>query len=99
VAAGAGLGARPRPLAQIIDGVRLVLVRTPPELAGDVADRGVMLVGGGALLRGFDQLLRRETGLAVIVADDPLTTVARGAGRALEELEVLTSQQTARRRR
>jgi rod shape-determining protein MreB len=88
-----------RPLAQIIDGVKLVLERTPPELAGDVADRGVMLVGGGALLRGFDQLLRRETGLAVIVAEDPLTTVARGAGRALEELEVLTSQQTMRRRR
>ena len=88
-----------RPLAQIVDGVKLVLERTPPELAGDVADRGVMLVGGGALLRGFDRLLRRETGLSVIVADDPLTTVARGAGRALEELEVLTSQQTIRRRR
>ena len=88
-----------RPLAQIVDGVKLVLERTPPELAGDVADGGVMLVGGGALLRGFDRLLRRETGLAVIVADDPLTTVARGAGRALEELDVLSSQQTVRRRR
>jgi rod shape-determining protein MreB and related proteins len=84
-----------RPLAQIVDAVKLLLERTPPELSSDVADRGLMLVGGGALLRGFDELLRTETGLPVTVADDPLTAVARGAGLALEDLEQLTP---ARRR-
>jgi rod shape-determining protein MreB and related proteins len=79
-----------RPLDQIIDAVTQMLERTPPELSADIADRGLMLVGGGALLRGFDQLLRERTGLPVTVADDPLTTVARGAGRALEELHHLT---------
>jgi rod shape-determining protein MreB and related proteins len=88
-----------RPLAQIVDAVKLVLERTPPELSSDVAERGLMLVGGGALLRGFDQLLRQETGLPVIVVDDPLTTVARGAGEALDELERLTPSVRPRRRR
>jgi rod shape-determining protein MreB and related proteins len=87
-----------RPLAHITDAVKLLLENTPPELSSDVADRGLMLVGGGALLRGFDQLLRHETGLAVTIADDPLTTVARGAGRALEELERLTPAARTRRR-
>lgn len=87
-----------RPLEHIIDGVKLLLEQIPPELSSDIADRGLMLVGGGALLRGFDQLLRLETGLAVTIAHDPLTTVARGAGRALEELERLTPT-TQRRRR
>ena len=75
-----------RPLAQIIDAVKSVLERTPPELSSDIADDGLMLVGGGALLPGLSDLLRNETGLHVTVADDPLTTVARGAGQALEEL-------------
>jgi rod shape-determining protein MreB and related proteins len=88
-----------RPLAHIVDAVKLLLEGTPPELSSDVADRGLMLVGGGALLRGFDQLLQRETGLPVTIADDPLTTVARGAGRALEELERLTPMTAARQRR
>jgi rod shape-determining protein MreB and related proteins len=78
-----------RPLGQIIDAVKSVLERTPPELSSDIADDGLMLVGGGALLRGLSDLLRRETGLHVTVADDPLTTVARGAGQALEELATL----------
>ena len=78
-----------RPLALITDAVKDVLERTPPELASDISERGLMLVGGGALLPGLDQLLRHETGLAVTVDDDPLTTVARGAGQALEELEQL----------
>jgi rod shape-determining protein MreB len=73
-----------RPLDQIVAAVEDLLERTPPELASDVADRGLMLVGGGALLRGFDELLRRRTGLHVTVADDPLTTVARGAAEAFE---------------
>jgi rod shape-determining protein MreB len=73
-----------RPLDQIVSAVEDLLERTPPELASDVADRGLMLVGGGALLRGFDELLRRRTGLHVTIADDPLTTVARGAAEAFE---------------
>ena len=89
-------GALERPLAQIVDAVKDLLERTPPELSSDVADRGLMLVGGGALLRGLDQRLRRETGLPVTVADDPLTTVARGAGQALEELATLRAR-TGRR--
>ena len=75
-----------RPLAQIIDATKDLLERTPPELSADIADRGVMLVGGGALLPGLDELVRRETGLAVTIEDEPLTTVARGAGKALETL-------------
>jgi rod shape-determining protein MreB and related proteins len=87
-----------RPLAQIIEGVELVLERTPPELSSDIASRGLMLVGGGALLRGFDQLLRTRTGLAVSITDDPLTTVARGAGLALEELRHLPAARKSKRR-
>jgi rod shape-determining protein MreB len=88
-----------RPLAQIVDAVKDVLERTPAELSSDLADRGLMLVGGGALLRGFDELLRRETRLPVTVADEPLTAVARGAGAALEELETLRRLPASRRRR
>jgi len=91
-------GALAHPLAQIVAAVKDLLERTPPELSSDVADRGLMLVGGGALLRGFDELLRLETGLAVTVADDPLTTVARGAGQALEELATLRTGSSGRRR-
>ena len=87
------------PLAQIVDGVESVLERTPPELSADIADRGLMLVGGGALLRGFDRLLRSRTGLAVTVADDPLLTVARGAGLALEGVHGLSASRRRRGRR
>src|SRR5262249_45221013 len=87
-----------RPLGQIVDAVRDVLERTPPELASDIADRGLMLVGGGALLPGLDRLLRQETGLAVMIDDDPLTTVARGAGQALEAVERPGPQAPHRRR-
>ncbi len=88
-----------RPLAQILDGLELVLERTPPELAADIADRGLMLVGGGALLRGFDELLRSRTGLAVTTTEDPLTTVARGAGLALENVDMLPAARSRRRKR
>jgi rod shape-determining protein MreB len=81
-----------RPLAQIVDAVKDLLERTPPQLFSDIAERGLMLVGGGGLLPGFDELIRRETGLAVTLADDPLTTVARGAGQALEELVTLRTR-------
>jgi rod shape-determining protein MreB len=78
-----------RPLAQIVEAVIELLERTPAELAGDIADRGLTLVGGGALLHGLDQLLRNQTDLHVAIDDDPLTTVARGAGRALEQRDRL----------
>ena len=75
-----------RPLSQIVQGVKDLLERTPPELSADVAGQGLMLVGGGALMPGIAELIRRETGLAVTIDDDPLTTVARGAGSALEQV-------------
>jgi rod shape-determining protein MreB len=73
-----------RPLDQIVVAVKDLLERTPPELSADIANRGLMLVGGGALMPGIDELIRRETGLQVAIEADPLTTVARGAGKALE---------------
>jgi rod shape-determining protein MreB len=73
-----------RPLAQIVVAVKDLLERTPPELSADIANRGLMLVGGGALMPGIDELIRQETGLHVTIDDDALTTVARGAGKALE---------------
>jgi rod shape-determining protein MreB len=88
-----------RPLAQILEGLELVLERTPPELAADLADRGITLVGGGALLRELDTLLRTRTGLAVTISDDPLTTVARGAGLAFEGVDHLPASRTSRRHR
>jgi len=99
VDADAASAALQRPLGQIIEGVKLVLERTPPELSSDIATRGLVLVGGGALLRNVDRLLRQETGLPVTIVDEPLTTVARGAGQALEELHRLTGTSPARRRR
>ncbi|MFM8657718.1 MAG: rod shape-determining protein [Chthoniobacterales bacterium] len=79
------------PLNSIVDAVRTTLERCPPELASDLVDRGMVLAGGGALLRGLDQLLREETNLPVHVADDPLSAVAEGTGRVLSEIEVLRS--------
>ena len=75
------------PVSSIVDAVRVTLERTPPELSADIVDRGVVLAGGGALLRGLDQLLAKETGLHVTVAEDPLTAVVMGAGKYLEELK------------
>jgi len=77
------------PVSIIVDTIRDALEQMPPELAGDIVDRGIVLTGGGALLRNLDTLLREETGLPVSVADDPLSTVARGSGIALDELELL----------
>ena len=77
------------PVSLIVDAVKDALENTPPELAGDIVDRGIMLTGGGALLRGLDTLLREETGLPVTIADDPLSAVARGAGMALDQLDIL----------
>jgi rod shape-determining protein MreB len=77
------------PIHQIVDTVLQTLERTPPELAADIVDHGIVLVGGGALLRDFDQLLRAETKLPIVRADDPFTAVVTGAGRALDSLELL----------
>jgi len=77
------------PISLIVDTIKNCLENSPPELAGDIVDRGIMLTGGGALLRNLDVLIREETGLPVTIADDPLSTVARGAGMALDQLDVL----------
>ncbi|MEK6673866.1 MAG: rod shape-determining protein [Nitrospirota bacterium] len=73
----------------IIDTIKVTLENTPPELAADIVDRGIVLAGGGALLRGLDILIREETCLPVFIADDPLTAVVRGVGKMLDELELL----------
>ncbi len=78
------LEALQEPLSGIVGAVKTALEQTPPELGSDVAERGIVLTGGGALLRDLDRLLMEETGLPVVVAEDPLTCVARGGGRALE---------------
>ncbi len=72
------------PLMDIVRGVKDALEQTPPELSADIAERGIVLTGGGALLKGFDKLLSKETGLPVTVAEDPLTCVGRGGGQALD---------------
>ncbi len=77
------------PISVIVEAVRDALENAPPELAGDIVDRGIVLAGGGALLRNMDVLLREETGLPITIADDPLSAVARGAGKALDELNIL----------
>jgi rod shape-determining protein MreB len=77
------------PVESIVDTVRFTLESCPPELSADLVERGMVLAGGGALLRGLDRLLSDVTGLPVIIADDPLSTIAEGTGRALDELELL----------
>jgi rod shape-determining protein MreB len=77
------------PVRQVVESVRIALERTPPELASDIVDKGIVLAGGGALLRNLDVLLREETGLPVTLADDPLTAVVMGAGKVLDELSLL----------
>ncbi len=77
------------PISTIVDSVRITLERCPPELSADLVDRGLVLAGGGALLRGFDKLLSEETGLPVHVAEDPLSAVAEGTGKCLNEIKFL----------
>lgn len=81
------LEALQEPLSGIVSAVKTALEQTPPELGADVAERGLVLTGGGALLNDLDRLLMEETGLPVIIAEDPLTCVARGGGRALEMID------------
>ena len=85
------LEALTEPLNAIVSAVKSALEQTPPELGADIAEKGMVLTGGGALLRDLDRLLMEETGLPVIVAEDPLTCVVRGSGRALEEMDKLGS--------
>jgi len=83
------LEALTEPLNQIVSAVKSGLEQTPPELGADIAERGMVLTGGGALLRDLYRLLMEETGLPVVVADDPLTCVVRGSGTALEKMDQL----------
>jgi rod shape-determining protein MreB len=77
------------PVATIVDAVRMALERTPPELSADIMDKGIVLSGGGALLRNLDQRLREETGLPVVLAEDPLASVVLGTGRLLSDFDLL----------
>jgi rod shape-determining protein MreB len=77
------------PVNSIVETVRITLERTPPELAADIVDKGIVLAGGGALLRNLDLLLREETGLPVVIAEDPLSCVVLGSGKVLDEIDLL----------
>jgi rod shape-determining protein MreB len=77
------------PVNTIVEAVRMALERTPPELSADIMDKGIVLSGGGSLLRGLDQRLRTETGLPVVLAEDPLSSVVLGTGRVLEDIDLL----------
>ena len=77
------------PVNAIVDAVKTTLDKTPPELSGDIMDRGIVLTGGGALLHGLDERLRHETGMPIVIADNPLDCVALGSGKCVEEFEAL----------
>lgn len=77
------------PVGTIVENVKIALERTPPELAADIVDKGIVMAGGNSMLKGLDLLLREETGLPIILAEDPLSAVALGTGKALDELELL----------
>lgn len=77
------------PVHAIVDAVKATLDRTPPELSGDIMDRGIVLTGGGALLKGLDERLRHETGMPIIIAEHPLDCVALGSGKCVEEFDAL----------
>jgi rod shape-determining protein MreB len=87
------------PVGQILDSIRVTLDQTPPELASDIMDRGIMLAGGGSLLKGFPERLREETQIPTHLAESPLTCVAIGSGRSLEEFEAIHRTSKARNRR
>ena len=78
------------PVNTIVEAVRVALEKTPPELAADIVDKGIMLAGGGALIRNLDILLREETGLPIMIADDPLCAVVLGSGKALDQIDILS---------
>jgi rod shape-determining protein MreB and related proteins len=77
------------PINAIVEATKVALERTPPELAADIADKGIVLTGGGALIENLDVLLREETGLPIMLAEDPFTAVVMGCGRCLDETSLL----------
>jgi rod shape-determining protein MreB len=77
------------PVTAVVEAVKIALERTPPELAADIVDKGIVMTGGGSLLRNLDVLLREATGLPVMLAEDPLTAVAIGTGRTLDDFSLL----------
>ncbi|MDD5746958.1 MAG: rod shape-determining protein, partial [Candidatus Omnitrophica bacterium] len=85
------------PISAIVESVRVILEKAPPELSADLVDQGIVLVGGGSLLRGIDKLLSEETGLPVRVAEEALTAVALGTGKYLSEIHNLKRMQSRRR--
>ena len=99
LSAGEIRNALEEPIHAIVDAVRTTLDNTPPELAGDIMDRGIVLTGGGALLHGLDERIRHETGMPVHVATDPLSSVALGAGKCVEEFEALQQVLVSENRR
>jgi len=76
-------------ISAIVDAIKLTLEDTPPELSADIMDRGIVLTGGGALIRGLDTVIRKETGMPVTIADNPLSGVVSGAGLVINEIETL----------
>jgi rod shape-determining protein MreB len=84
------------PVSAIVDAVRITLEKCPPELAADLVDRGMVLAGGGSLLRGLDKLIASQTGLPVTLADDPLSAVAEGTGVVLNELNFIAKSKLGR---
>ena len=81
------------PVISIIEAIKTTLEKTPPELAADIMDKGIMLAGGGALLRGLDTLINNETHMPVHIAESPLDCVALGAGKALDKFDIISKQQ------
>ena len=93
------LEAMSEPMATIVDAIKYTLEKTPPELAADIMNRGIYLAGGGALIRGLDKLITKETGMPVRIADHPLDCVVNGAGNVVENLDVLKEILVSRRMR
>lgn len=83
------------PVSSIVEAVHSVLERTPPELASDISDRGIVMTGGGSLIYGFDKLIQEKTGIDVVVADDPVSCVALGTGKVLENIEIVEKTEEA----
>ena len=79
------------PVNAVVDSIKFTLEKTPPELAADIMERGIMLAGGGALLKGLDKLINKETGIPVFIAEQPMDCVVLGTGRVLEEIDVLSN--------
>jgi rod shape-determining protein MreB len=87
------------PVNSVVDSIKLTLEKTPPELAADIMERGIMLAGGGALLQGLDKLIAEETGIPVFVAEQPLDCVVMGTGKVLEEIDTLSNVLLSSRRK